>query len=174
MQKSIFAFSGSRHLSANSSALAAASALLAGLPAGVTVSTGCCPSGLDCHVRAYCSQQNKPLQIFKAANQTPQALRTRTAALVSAASALFVFPLNTCPISSGSWLAVWSAVRSGVPVFVHLTGVPVASFPCLVGVSSWQASSVPFAPSVPLFVPLIRQSSLFNPVQPVTSEHRHK
>jgi hypothetical protein len=173
MQNHIVAFSGYRYFSGKVQSLAAASKILAALPTGVTVATGCCPSGLDLHIRLACAQSGQPIKVFKAVNQNPQSLRARTLSLVAASAAVFVFPRNSCPISSGSWLAVWAAVRSGLPVFVYLPSVHVSALPCLAGVIRWCLVSAPFASAVALYSPIVNQTSLFNQVQPITFEFGH-
>ncbi|MFH0918865.1 MAG: hypothetical protein V1913_00770 [Fibrobacterota bacterium] len=152
-------FVGSRHL--KGPALAAAGQILATLPPGAIPLTGCCPSGLDSAVRTWCTTHGVPLHVFRASSRSAAVLRARTIQLVQASNLVLSFPLNPCPIRSGSWLAVWSAVRVGVPVLVHLPGVPASALPRLVGVTGWQGAALPFCPSIPFFAPVISQSSFF-------------
>lgn len=155
----LVAFVGSRHLKGQ--ALTTALNVLSSLPSGSMPQTGCCPSGLDLAVRTWCAARGRPLQVFQAPARAPAVLRARTIQLVQASNLVLSFPVSPCPIRSGSWLAVWSAVRAGVPVLVHLPGAPLAALPHLVGVTGWQAAALPFCPAVPFLRPLISQSSLF-------------
>jgi hypothetical protein len=164
-------FVGSRHLSGP--AIATATQILAALPSGATPQTGCCPSGLDLAVRSWCAAHSAPLRVFKASIRAAKVLRARTIHLVQSSSLVLSFPVSACPIRSGSWLAVWSAVRAGVPVLVHLPGSSPAALPCLAGVTGWQAAALPFCAGVPFYRPLISQGSLFKPVQPGTTEPGH-
>lgn len=166
----LIAFVGSRHLKAPAAAVAAQ--ILSSLPSGATPQTGCCPSGLDFAVRTWCTGNGHPLRVFQAASRAPAVLRARTIQLVQASNLVLSFPISSNPIRSGSWLAVWSAVRAGVPVLVHLPAVPVAFLPCLAGVTSWRPAALPFCPAVPFFAPVTLTGSLFNTVLPGTIEPR--
>ena len=155
----LVAFVGSRYLKGH--ALTTALNVLSSLPSCAMPQTGCCPSGLDLAVRTWCTAQRRPLQVFQAPSRAPAVLRSRTIQLVQASNLVLSFPVSPSPIRSGSWLAVWSAVRAGVPVLVHLPGASLAALPCLVGVTGWQAAALSFCPSVPFLRPLIPQTSLF-------------
>ena len=167
------AFIGSRHFAPGAPALVGAGQLLAALPAGFVPATGCCPTGLDLFVRSWCTTQARPLRVFRASIRSAAVLRARTIQLVQSSALVLSFPVSPCPIRSGSWLAVWSAVRAGVPVFVHFPGNSSALLPCLAGVTGWQAAALPICPGVALLQPVVPQSSLFNTVPPVTFEHGH-
>lgn len=167
------AFVGSRYFLPGAPALVGAGQALASLPAGAVPATGCCPAGLDLFVRTWCAAHGRPLRVFKAQNRKPATLRARTIQLVQSSSLVLSFPVSPCPIRSGSWLAIWSAVRAGVPVLVHLPGAPLSALPCLAGVTGWQAAAVPFCPSLSVVQPVISQTTLFNPVPPGTIEPGH-
>jgi hypothetical protein len=165
------AFIGSRYHTPGAPALRAAGQLLAALPPGFSPATGCCPSGLDLYVRSWCAANGIPLHVFTARGRSAASLRARTVRLVHSSALVLVFPLSPLPFSpgrrargSGSWLAVWRAALAGVPVLVHLPGVPLSNLPCLAGVSGWLSCPVPFAdlPGLQLAAPVLSQTSFLN------------
>lgn len=154
------AFSGSRYLSSSGGGAVCALSLLATFGgAGLPLATGCCPSGLDFFCAKFCKSAGLPISIFSVPGvRSPAALRSRTKQLVASASLLFVFPVSPVVSHSGSWLSVFAAASSGVPVFVFLPSCPVSALPLCRGVSGWR--SVPllgFDFWVPV-VPVVQQS----------------
>jgi hypothetical protein len=106
---------------------------------------GCCPTGLDSFAVASVNKLNRTLSFYQATSQSKEHLRSRTIALVKQSQYLVAFPVSSCVHGSGTWLSVFTAVKYGIPVFVHFPGVKTSVMPTFNSISKWQKSELPFS-----------------------------
>jgi len=120
-----------------------------------SIVTGCC-RGVDTIVKNTANNLCVPCRVIKSLGTSPQALRTRTAAVIKAASAIYVLPSHNRVQHSGSFLATSLAVKADKPVCV-LPPTTLQALPTWSTVPAWQ--------SIPSFPPQF--TSLYGWARPI-------